>query len=173
MGNIQRAPVHEWQSRGALLKPYLMDISLAPKNIRIELTPTDHAAIVRVTFPPASSQFGAKYVCFSNLQWGDHGMDHSGQKAYVTGRATAVNSDRMLVTNFALHMKATSEEAKAVVAQEDLLCFQYSMEVTTATIRIGTSLISMSQVDTNMEREVPASKSFDDVLLETKNVWNK
>jgi len=172
MGSIHRSPIHEWQSRGALLKPYLLDISLAPKNIRIELTPTDHAAVIRVTFP-ASSQLGAKHVCLANLAWSEHGNDNTNHLKYITGRATAVNSDRMFVSNFALYVKAISIEANEIVAQEDLMCFHYPVEATSVVIRIATSLISMNQVDTNMEREVPLSKSFDDTLLETKNVWNR
>lgn len=37
----------------AVIKPYLFDATVAPYNIRIELTPTDHAAVLRVTFPKA------------------------------------------------------------------------------------------------------------------------
>jgi putative alpha-1,2-mannosidase len=173
MGNIDRSPIHEWQSRGALLKPYIMDITLAPKNIRFELTPTDHAAIVRVTFPQQSAQLGAKYVCFANLQWSDYGKDNSIGGSYISGKTSNVNSDRMLVSNFALYMKGTSLEANEVISHEDLLCFHYPAHVTTAIIRIGTSLISAAQVNTNLQRELPAEKSFDEICLETKSVWNK
>ena len=44
----------------AVIKPYLFDATVAPYNVRLELTPTDHAAVLRVTFP---ATFG-KYVQF-------------------------------------------------------------------------------------------------------------
>jgi putative alpha-1,2-mannosidase len=51
LGGVTRNPVHYWEPRGAVLKPYLLDATVAPHGIRMELTPTDHGAFLRVTFP--------------------------------------------------------------------------------------------------------------------------
>lgn len=51
MGELTRSPQHYWEPRAAVLKPYLLDATVAPFGIRIELTPTDLCAYVRITFP--------------------------------------------------------------------------------------------------------------------------
>ena len=51
LGELTRNPMHFWEPRAAVLKPYLLDATVAPFSIRIELTPTDHCAFVRITFP--------------------------------------------------------------------------------------------------------------------------
>lgn len=58
IGQITRNPTHFWEPRGAVLKPYLLDATVAPYGIRMELTPTDHGAYLRVTFPSSSASGG-------------------------------------------------------------------------------------------------------------------
>lgn len=84
-----------------------------------------------------------------------------------------VNSDRMLVSNFALHMRAESAEATKIVNHDDMRCFAYDQSATVVTVRIATSLISPAQALVNLRRELRPKKSFDAVALDAKMVWNK
>ena len=170
IGEVSRSPQYIWQPRGAYMKPYLFDATLAPVNLRMELTPTNHGAVLRVTFP-ATTEWGDKHVCFAGLQFRDHGTNKGSQ--YLYGVTSVVHSDRMLVNNFNFHVRAESKEATSVTARDDLKCFQFRRDATVVHVRMATSLISQSQVLTNMERELPPSKSFDDVLVESKGVWNR
>ncbi len=72
VGQVDRNPHHFWEPRGAVMKPYLFDAIVAPFGIRIELTPTDHAAYLRVTFPE-SSEYGDKHICFAEADWDAEG----------------------------------------------------------------------------------------------------
>ena len=66
VGGLTRNPVHFWEPRGAVIKPYLFDATVAPFNMRIELTPTDHGAYLRVTFPTDKASGGISNVfCLS------------------------------------------------------------------------------------------------------------
>jgi putative alpha-1,2-mannosidase len=185
IGDISRSPSYNWQPRGATIKPYLFDAFLSPLNLRLELTPTDHAAVVRVTFP-ATTEWGNKHVCFGNLHWKDHGTTTTSsssegaglfgggkEKRFLYGISTSVHSDRMMVGKFSFHVKVESGEASDVFPMDDLMCFKFKKEATIVHLRIATSLISSNQVDTNMRREVPYSKSFDQILYETKTVWRQ
>lgn len=58
VGHVTRNPVHFWEPRGAVLKPYLLDATVAPYGIRMELAPTDHGAFLRVTFPSSEASGG-------------------------------------------------------------------------------------------------------------------
>jgi putative alpha-1,2-mannosidase len=66
IGGVTDNPTLYWEPRGATIKPYLFDAILAPHNIRIELTPTDHSSIMRVTFPSTNED---KKVCFHQASW--------------------------------------------------------------------------------------------------------
>lgn len=169
IGSVSRSPVHFWEPRAATLKPYLLDATVAPNNIRIELTPTDHAAVVRITFPREQSE--GKFVCFSGAHWGEHGALNMGQ--YISGQAVQVHSERLIVNHFAMHVRAESKESIDIRQADDMMCFQYKPDSEVVHIRIATSLISPQQVLTNLRREVPETKSFDQVLLESKLVWNR
>lgn len=170
LGEGVRDPTHFWQPRSAVLKPYLLDTVVAPYNVRIELTSTDHAAMVRFTFPE-SREFGSKRVCFSDLQWDERGGVNGGQ--YFNAHTTAVHSERMIVNNFNFRVRAESYEAVELQPVQDMLCFKYKADATVVNIRIGTSLISPEQCRLNLDREVPRDKKFDDILQESKDVWHK
>jgi putative alpha-1,2-mannosidase len=170
IGEVSRSPQLIWQPRGAFIKPYLFDATFAPMNMKIELTPTDHGAMVRITFPQPSD-WGKKHVCFASLNWRDHGNAHSGRFLY--GVSTSVHTDRMLVNNFNFHVRAESAEAVDIYPVADLMCFKYKQDATVIHLKIATSLISSNQVEVNMNRELPESKNFESILSETKGVWNR
>lgn len=170
IGDVTRSPQYIWQPRGALIKPYLFDATLAPVNLRLELTATNHGAMLRVTFP-ATTEWGDKFICFAGLSFQDHGGANGG--FFLAAVSNEVHVDRMLVNNFNHYLRAESVEATGVIPRDDLMCFQYKREATVVHVRMATSLISASQAVTNLQREIPSSATFDQTLLENKLVWNR
>jgi hypothetical protein len=120
-GKPDRNPVSFWEPRGAALKPYLLDATIAPNNVRIELTPTDHAAVVRVTFP---TRVTPKRVCFADAQWsgglitppGSNWKESGGAErgAFISGVTTVVHQDRIRVNNFKMHVHIEAPDATEV-----------------------------------------------------------
>eukprot|EP01035_Chromulina_nebulosa_P020976 gene20976-27183_t len=55
IGEITRSPMYFYQPRGSIIKPYLLDLILSPNNIRVQLSPTNHCAALKVTFPTKDS----------------------------------------------------------------------------------------------------------------------
>ena len=51
MGSLDRNIEHAWEPRAAVIKPYLFDATVAPWGIRMELVPSMHGSMFRVTFP--------------------------------------------------------------------------------------------------------------------------
>ena len=158
------------------MKPYLFDATVAPFNMRIELTPTDHAAILRVTFPSAEDVGSkAKRICFVEGEWshdGELSLINGGK--FIEGKSTQVHQDRMIITKFSLFIRLESSDAVAVNRHHgDMICFQYKKEARSVIVRIATSLISSEQAIGNLRRELPATKDFDKVLQETKTIWNR
>ena len=72
MGNLDRNIEHAWEPRAAVIKPHLFDATVAPWGIRMELTPSMHGSIFRVTFPAEMVAYGGldKRICFAEAQWG-------------------------------------------------------------------------------------------------------
>lgn len=77
VGGFSESPVMFWEPRGAVVKPYLFDATLAPNNVRIELVPTDHGSIFRVSFPVEDDD---KRICFNQANW-----DHTSSSTIIKG----------------------------------------------------------------------------------------
>ena len=188
----ERNQHHFWEPRGAVIKPHLFDAVVAPYNIRIELAPTMHGAMVRFTFPARHSgiyqEAGNPRVCFAEAGWGSHGMTEEGGKpmAFLEGVAKQVNKDRMLVTGFGLHVRITSETDRFLTTEleshGEMFCFKYTpthdapkggTEGRSVLVRMATSLISPAQAKVSHERELPPSMGFDEIALAAKSTWNK
>jgi predicted alpha-1,2-mannosidase len=166
----ERNPVTFWEPRAATIKPHYFDATVAPLGIRMELTPTDHGAIFRATFPQSTDR-GKKRVCFAEANW-DH--DESGSSNTITGYSDKVKQDRMIVSNFHMYIRAESDTTVESKEHDgDMVCFRYRSDTTEAVVRIATSLISNEQVKTNLNRELPRSRNFNDIASETRSVWNK
>lgn len=59
-----------WQPRAATMKPYLLSTFLAPYNIKMKLTPTNHGAIVKIIFTAVdqlNTQTDSPSICFNNI----------------------------------------------------------------------------------------------------------
>ena len=165
----ERNPVTFWEPRAATIKPHYFDTTVAPLGIRMELTPTDHGAILRATFPKSTDR-GKKRVCFAEASWSH---EESASDNTITGYTDKVKQDRMVVSHFHMYIRAESDTAvEGKDSDGDMLCFRYKSDTTEAVVRIVTSLISNEQAKTNMKRELPSSKSFDDIAIESRSVWN-
>jgi putative alpha-1,2-mannosidase len=162
-----RNPEQYWEPRGATIKPHIFDAVVAPHNIRMELAPSMHGAIFRVTFP--QSDHGEKRICFTKARWTGQG---SRPMQWLAGKVTQINTDKVPVPNFAMYMRAESPEAERIDDHTEVKCFIYNHQSSTVTVRMATSLISDEQVLVNLNREIPASASFETVAAEARAVWH-
>lgn len=168
-----RNPNHFWEPRAAILKPHLMDATVAPFGIRLELAPTMHGAILRVTFPIYGNEMSGKSVCFAETNFESQGRSPESQKVFIAGRSNQVSIDRMMVSNLNLYFRAESDEATIAYDAIDMKCFKFDPNAQIVHVRIATSLISREQVMTNFKREVGFDKSFDDIASSAKTTWRK
>lgn len=145
--------------------------------MRLELTPTMHGAMLRVTFPSISAiQAGAdaeKRVCFAEAEWTEHGAASTGSVPFITGKNLQAKQDRMIISGFTMFIRAESESAVDIDVIQDMICFRYKRTADVVTVRIATSLISSEQAKVNLNRELPLSRGFVDLLVEAKGEWNR
>eukprot|EP00418_Pyrodinium_bahamense_P091758 CAMPEP_0179028794 /NCGR_PEP_ID=MMETSP0796-20121207/9724_1 /TAXON_ID=73915 /ORGANISM="Pyrodinium bahamense, Strain pbaha01" /LENGTH=903 /DNA_ID=CAMNT_0020724937 /DNA_START=160 /DNA_END=2868 /DNA_ORIENTATION=- len=181
MGGRVEEPVMFFEPWGAKIKPYVFDATLGPDNMRVQLTPTDHGAILKVTFPAVNPRRYEKRVCFKLPPW---------NKKMNPGSFGASNEQEMwleITTRFAesvpgnFGLKVRAEVARSSLRhQQDVrrsistgssvTCFEFSPMETEVTVWVGTSLISAEQARVNLEREV-RDRRFEDVEEESRLVW--
>ena len=145
----------------------MLETTVAPYGIQMQLTPTMHGAILQVTFPSNNlyNTMG-KHICFTSAEYQNQGNNK------ITGRATQVHHDRMLITNFNLYIHIESAEAVRTIEGNDMHCFRYSHQATVVTVKMATSLISREQAQLNYNTEV-GSKSYIEVYTSAKSIWHK
>mmetsp|Transcript_32077 Transcript_32077/g.75265 ORF Transcript_32077/g.75265 Transcript_32077/m.75265 type:complete len:970 (-) Transcript_32077:14-2923(-) len=182
MGNLESNPVMFFEPWAARIKPYTFDATLGPDNMRVQLAPTMHGAILKVTFPVNNPMGLAKRVCFGlpadDTKKRSKGGAHSNFNAeemwleMVSMRAEEVPS------GFSLYVRAEVDksalqyrpEGEHVTTTGAIRCFNFSPKETTVIVRLATSLISFAQAKLNLAREV-GQRSFEEVEIEGKMVW--
>ncbi|MFE7664409.1 GH92 family glycosyl hydrolase [Streptomyces celluloflavus] len=141
-------------------------------GLRTEITPTDHAAMMRFTFPGADAN-----LIFDNVN----------NKGGLT-----LDTERGIVTGFSDVKSGLSAGASrlfvygvfdAPVTKGGRLDGGGGKDVTgylrfapgaghTVTMRIATSLIGVDQAKANLAREIPAGASFDSVKKRAQAQWD-
>ena len=143
-----------WEPRGAIFKPYVFDAVLGPHSTRVRLTPTDHGAVFKVSFPARES--AGKGVCFRSRLIGREEADGLAIKL-----ESKDHNPENLPRNFVMHIRAElgpvvgsdSTESRIKSVNEDS-CFEFGPKTTEATVWIASSLISAEQATLNLAGEV-------------------
>ncbi|UWZ60211.1 GH92 family glycosyl hydrolase [Dactylosporangium aurantiacum] len=151
-----------------IARPHYYRTRLDTYGITAELAPTDHAGVMRFTFPAASSSTSAPTILFDTVDsaGGEIGVDaaartisgyadHRGQKLYFSATVDA---------GIAASGAVTGEGATSWIR----VATPVSRQVT---LRIGTSWISVAQAAANRDQEVGA-KSLDTVRDEAAAQWD-
>lgn len=161
------------------------DETASPHHYRVELanglvaevTPTDHAAIMRFTFPADTPAEGAHLV-FDNVN-DDGGLSIDPSTGTVTGytdtrSGLSVGATRMFVHG-RLDAPVTDSGAPPGTPRPDV-----SGYVTvdpgadrTVELRVATSLISQSQARRNLAMEIAAGDTFEDVVERAQDAWDE
>lgn len=166
-----RSPVFFWEPRGATIKPYMFDATLSPFNMRIQLVPTNHGAILRTTFPKEIYEGDKKRVCATRSHF-TRPSDSAGHPT-VTGVSTQAHHDRMLLAKFNMHIRIESKDAVSVYPADDMMCFEFKHDAEIVDVHMATSLISEDQARVNFEQEVSFSKTtFETTAAQAKFIWH-
>jgi hypothetical protein len=173
MGGATADPVGFWEPRGAVIKPYVFDATTGPDGMRIELAPSMHGAILKVTFPEYNPSGNDKRICF---KLDDNDWDHLDKRGDGVGTLSGTSS-RVggHPTNFRHHIRAVGDDVidKVEHVGRNTACFSYPKNQVVATVRLATSFIDQAQATTNFEREVSQSvhPTFESLKAEAREEW--
>jgi predicted alpha-1,2-mannosidase len=168
VGHTARAATFSHDNETA--KPHFYAVGF-DNGIRVEVAPTDHAAVLRFTFPP-----GAANLVLDNV--GASGAVKVDRDGTITGYSDvrsglSVGAGRMYV-----HATVDRPLAEArhrlrglSMARTALLKFEPDTGGTVLTVRIATSLISPEQARRNLEAEIAADDTVESVRDRARALW--
>ncbi|MFI5606607.1 GH92 family glycosyl hydrolase [Amycolatopsis sp. NPDC051903] len=142
-------------------------------GIKTEIAPTDHAAVMRFSFPGADSS-----LIFDNVN-NSGGLTLDPASGTLSGYSDAksglsAGAGRMFV--YATFDKLVTAGSKLTGQGRDnvtgYLRFAAGADKT-VTMRIATSLISVDQAKKNLEQEIAPTASFDSVRDAAQQAWDK
>ncbi|MGW4047070.1 GH92 family glycosyl hydrolase [Streptomyces sp. NPDC004721] len=147
-------------------RPYYYGVRFE-NGLKAEMAPTDHAAVLRFTYPGDDAS-----VLFDNVTE-QAGLTLDKEHGVVTGYSDvksglSTGATRLFV--YGVFDKPVKEGSSSGV--KGYLRFDAGKD-RTVTLRLATSLISVDQAKDNLRQEVPDGASFDTVKASAQRTWDK
>lgn len=168
--------------KSEISKPYYYSVFLADQDVTAELTPTERAAQMRLTFPKSEES----YVVIDAFNKGSS-ITIIPSERKIVGFSTKYASGNLknfknyFVMTFDKPFKSSqvwkdSTLVKNVLTLQDnhvgaIVGFS-TQKGEKVNIRIASSFISLEQAELNLQRELQKD-NFDQTLAKAKNLWNK
>ncbi|TFJ92491.1 glycoside hydrolase family 92 protein [Lentibacillus salicampi] len=141
-------------------------------GIKTEMTPTDHAAMMKFTFKDDNAN-----ILFDNVS-NNGGITLNPENGTITGytdqkSGLSTGATRMFV--YAAFDNPVTDSGKLTGEGRDNVSAYYKFDTADdkeVTMKIATSLISVEQAKKNLEQEMSAEDTFDTVRHRAENKWN-
>ncbi|CRK57109.1 Alpha-1,2-mannosidase [Alloactinosynnema sp. L-07] len=167
VGHTARALTFSHDNETAQPHYYAVDFD---SGVRVEIAPTDHAAVLRFTFPP-----GAANLVLDNV---GAGAVRVGGDGTITGYSDVRSGLSAGAGRMYVHATVDQPLAGAQrrlrglsLTRTALLRFQPGQDGTVVTVRIATSLISPEQARRNLEAEIAADDTVESVSERARALW--
>jgi predicted alpha-1,2-mannosidase len=141
-------------------------------GVRAEITPTDHAAMFRFTFPGDDAS-----VILDDVFDDDTGITldagNASFSAYTDVRSgLSAGASRMFIYGEFDH-PVTASGGLTGGASDAASYFRFDVSSgRVVTLRIATSLISVAQAQRNLAEEIADDDTFDDVMARARDLWD-
>ncbi|MFD5806057.1 GH92 family glycosyl hydrolase [Streptomyces sp. NPDC127020] len=147
-------------------RPYYYGVRFE-NGLKAEMTPTDHAAMMRFTYPGDDAS-----VIFDNVT-DQAGLTLDKENGTFTGYSDVKSGLSTGATRLFVYgefdSKVTGGDSSGVKGH---LRFDAGKD-RAVTLRIATSLISVEQAKDNLRQEIPARASFDKVKRDAQKQWDE
>ncbi|MEU0840903.1 GH92 family glycosyl hydrolase [Streptomyces sp. NPDC005962] len=152
-------------------RPYGYGVTFE-NGLKAEIAPTDHAAVMRFTYPGEDAS-----VVFDNVN-NNGGLTLDPEHGVVSGYSDvksglSTGATRMFVYGVFDAPVSASGKLPGGGGKDVTGYFRFAPgKDRTVTLRLATSLIGVDQAKTNLEREAPASTSFEQVERRAQSAWD-
>ncbi|WP_432011741.1 GH92 family glycosyl hydrolase [Streptomyces cucumeris] len=153
-------------------RPYAYGVTFE-NGLKTRIAPTDHAAMMRFTYPGKQAS-----VLFDNVS-GDGGLTLDAEHGVVSGYSDvksglSAGATRMFVYGVFDTPVTASGRLPGGSGKDVTGYFRFAPgEDRTVTLRLATSFLGVDQAKTNLEREIPESSSFARVEREAQRAWDE
>ncbi|MFE6176559.1 GH92 family glycosyl hydrolase [Streptomyces sp. NPDC056464] len=146
-------------------RPYYYGVRFE-NGLKAEMTPTDHAAVMRFTYPGDDAS-----VLFDNVT-DQAGLTLDKETGTFTGYSDVKSGLSTGATRLFVYgvFDAPVEDGSSSGVKGYL---RFKPENKAVTLRIATSLISIDQAKDNLRQEIPDGTSFDTVKNRAQRQWDK
>ncbi|RIU94788.1 glycoside hydrolase family 92 protein [Oceanobacillus picturae] len=142
-------------------------------GIKTEMTPTDHASMMRFTFDDENAN-----IIFDNVS-NDGGITLDAENGIISGytdqkSGLSTGATRMFV--YATFDKPVIDSGMLTGESRDNVSAYYKFDTEDnqeVTMKMATSLISVDQAKKNLEQEINAEDTFESVKNRAENAWNE
>ena len=142
-------------------------------GVKLELTPTEHAAYARMTFPSDAANVHVIFDTWRATTGGS--ISFSGN---TFSAVTAHNNSEGRTSNMYIYGEfdktpsATRAYGTSILSRNATSRVTFPAGTTEVNMKIATSFISDAQAQKNLSLEIAADATFDDVKNATAGVWN-
>ncbi|WP_128374816.1 GH92 family glycosyl hydrolase [Streptomyces cavernae] len=164
LGRTQRALAFRHENETA--RPYYYGVRFE-NGLKAEMTPTDHAAMLRFTYPGDDTS-----VIFDNVN-DQAGLTLDKENGVVTGYSDVKSGKSTGATRLFVYGVFDAPVVAGDSAKEKgYLRFDAGRD-RTVTLRLATSLISVDQAKDNLRQEIPEGTSFTTVRDRAQKQWDR
>ncbi|WAP58824.1 GH92 family glycosyl hydrolase [Streptomyces sp. S465] len=152
-------------------RPYYYGVTFE-NGLKAEIAPTDHAAVMRFTYPGEDAS-----VLFDNVN-NNGGLTLDAEHGVISGYSDvksglSTGATRMFVYGVFDAPVSASGKLEGGGGKDVTGYFRFKPgKDRTVTLRLATSLIGVDQAKANLDRELPASRSFERVKRAAQSAWD-
>lgn len=136
-------------------------------GVTMEVTPTEHAAVLRFTFPESAPYCNVLFDCdraSGATQFSEDGMSFTGYSNH-----TSNGMQRMYVYGEFSQPAATSK----TIGKGGIANFEKAASgETIVEMKVATSFISYEQAKKNLQQEIAANEGFDEIFAKAQKTWD-
>jgi predicted alpha-1,2-mannosidase len=159
---IERA--QSFRHEDEIARPYLYQVAFT-SGLRAELTPTDHGAMFRFTYPGEVGQ-----VMIDNLTGDEGGASWDPSAQRLTGVLGSGTDTMFVVGRFD---QEVVEHGGLQTARHTTYCRFDTGSDHSVVLRIATSRISLDQAARNLDLELDPALGFEDVRDRARDAWDQ
>ena len=150
------------------------DDETAP-GVQIEVTPTEHAAILRFTFPEGSAQRNVILDCPKNRSSSSSNVTYNGDGTFSAYSTKVAAGQKRMYVYGEFSVMPTAFRA-CTGNDQPLSMFEFPAAEegpTVVEMKVATSYISADQAIKNLDLEVAEDDNFDSIKEKALNIWNE
>ena len=139
------------------------------RGVKLELTPTEHAAMARMTFPSDAANVNVIFDSWRATSGGSISFSGNTFNAVTAHNGAEGRSANMYIYGV---FDVTPSNTRSYSTANATSMVTFPAGTTVVNLKLATSFISAAQAQRNLNLEIATDATFDDVKNATAKVWN-